>query len=140
MYLTGFAHLSLSFDGWSSKGHDEIYTVHITTPLRRSFLIEGLILNGLSATSETLFGLLSTVSHLLVSSKPILNPKKIILHFAPTLFSIIISDTTANVKKCRRLICECEKWPWILNCPDPCHGLQLMMKDVVLGSKTHPKI
>ena len=65
MYLTGFVHLSLSFDGWSSKGHDKIYTVHITTPLRRSFLVEGLILNGLSATGETLFGLLSTVSHLL---------------------------------------------------------------------------
>lgn len=64
-YLTGFAHLSLSFDGWSSKGHDEIYTVHITTPLRRSFLVEGLLLNGLSATGETLFGLLSAVSHLL---------------------------------------------------------------------------
>lgn len=33
VYLAGFVHLTLSFDGWSSKGNDEIYTVHITTPL-----------------------------------------------------------------------------------------------------------
>ncbi|KAJ3898518.1 hypothetical protein F5879DRAFT_812491, partial [Lentinula edodes] len=44
-------------------------------------------------------------------------------------FSMIVSDTTGNVKKCRRLICT--KWPWILNCPDPCHQLNLMMKDVM---------
>ena len=31
-FLAGFIHLTLSFDGWLSKGHDEIYTVHITTP------------------------------------------------------------------------------------------------------------
>jgi hypothetical protein len=34
----------------------------ITTPLRHLFLVEGLILNGLSATGEILFELLSTVS------------------------------------------------------------------------------
>lgn len=51
---------------------------------------------------------------------------------------MIVSDTTGNVKKCRRLICT--KWPWILNCPDPCHQLNLMMKDVMVGSKKYPKI
>lgn len=53
-------------------------------------------------------------------------------------FSLVVSDTTKNVKKCRRLICE--KFPWILNCPDPCHQLNLLAKDLVLGSKTYPKI
>ena len=57
-YLLGFVHLTLSFDGWSSKGHDEIYTVHITTPLRRSFLIDGL---SLSTAGEVLFDFLSRV-------------------------------------------------------------------------------
>ena len=33
-YLNQFTHNTLSFDGWSSKGHDEIYTVHITNFLR----------------------------------------------------------------------------------------------------------
>ncbi|KAJ7654922.1 hypothetical protein B0H17DRAFT_956624, partial [Mycena rosella] len=50
----------------------------------------------------------------------------------------IVSDTTKNVKKCRALICA--KFPWILNCPDPCHQLNLLAKDLVLGSKTFPKI
>jgi len=31
-FLAGFIHLTLSFDGWWGKGHDEIYTVYITTP------------------------------------------------------------------------------------------------------------
>ncbi len=48
------SHLTLSFDGWSSQKHDEIYTVHVTTPLRRSFLIDGLVLTGLSVTGELL--------------------------------------------------------------------------------------
>ncbi|KAJ7681386.1 hypothetical protein B0H17DRAFT_837375, partial [Mycena rosella] len=53
-------------------------------------------------------------------------------------FSLVVSDTTKNVKKCRALICA--RFPWILNCPDPCHQLNLLAKDLVLGSKTFPKI
>ncbi|KAF8221867.1 hypothetical protein L208DRAFT_1325682 [Tricholoma matsutake] len=63
---------------------------------------------------------------------------QVISRFAAYHFSIIVSDTTGNVKKCQCLICE--KWPWILNCPDPCHQLNLMMKDIILGSKKFPKI
>jgi hypothetical protein len=61
LYLTGMVHLSLSFDGWSSKGHDEIYTVHVTTPLRRSFLFDALVLTGFSTSGESLFNFLSEV-------------------------------------------------------------------------------
>ncbi|KAJ6621956.1 hypothetical protein B0H10DRAFT_1788897, partial [Mycena sp. CBHHK59/15] len=53
-------------------------------------------------------------------------------------FSLVVSDTTKNVKKCRALICV--KFPWILNCPDPCHQLNLLAKDLVLGSQTWLKI
>ena len=52
--------------------------------------------------------------------------------------SIVVFDTTGNVKKCRSMLCE--KWPWIFNCLDPCHQLNLMMKDIILGSKKFPKI
>ncbi|KAJ7212726.1 hypothetical protein GGX14DRAFT_361589, partial [Mycena pura] len=45
-------------------------------------------------------------------------------------FSLVVSDTTNNVKKCRKLICE--MFPWILNCPDPCHQLNLLAKDLVM--------
>ncbi|KAJ7330863.1 hypothetical protein DFH08DRAFT_639083, partial [Mycena albidolilacea] len=44
-------------------------------------------------------------------------------------FSMIVSDTTGNVKKCRELICKA--FPWILNCPDPCHQLNLLAKDIM---------
>src|SRR5260221_9566870 len=56
-------HLTLSFDGWSSQKHNEIYTVHVTTPLRRSFLIDGLVLTGLSVTGELLGERLGEVCH-----------------------------------------------------------------------------
>ncbi|KAJ7673786.1 hypothetical protein DFH06DRAFT_978687, partial [Mycena polygramma] len=45
-------------------------------------------------------------------------------------FSLVVSDTTGNVKKCRALICQ--KFPWILNCPDPCHQLNLLAKDLAM--------
>ena len=55
-FLMTFIHLTLSFDGWSSKGRDEIYTVHITTPFPwKSYLIEGIILTGSSTDAETIF-------------------------------------------------------------------------------------
>lgn len=61
-FLAGFIHLTLSFDGWSSKGRDEIYTVHVTTPWpRKSYLVDGLKLTGLSTDAETLFGKLKEV-------------------------------------------------------------------------------
>ena len=55
-FLVTYIHLTLSFDGWSSKGRDEIYTVHITTPFpRKSYLIEGLMLTGSSTDAEAIF-------------------------------------------------------------------------------------
>jgi hypothetical protein len=60
------------------------------------------------------------------------------LELCAEAFSMIVSDTTGNVKKCRRLICE--RWGWILNCPDPAHQLNLMMKDLIVGSKKFPAI
>ena len=51
---------------------------------------------------------------------------------------MVVSDTAANVKSCRATICAF--WPWILNCPDPCHQLNLMIKDIMVWSKKFPKI
>jgi hypothetical protein len=61
VYLVGMAHLTLSFDGWSSKGHNEIYILSITTPAQWSFLANGLVLTGTSCSGETLFSHLSAV-------------------------------------------------------------------------------
>lgn len=60
-FLATLYHLTISFDGWTSKGGDEIYTINITTPARGSYLVDGLILTGLSTDGDTLFALISEV-------------------------------------------------------------------------------
>ncbi|KAF7327065.1 hypothetical protein MKEN_00281800 [Mycena kentingensis (nom. inval.)] len=122
VHLTTLWHLTLSFDGWSSRLHDEIYTVHITTALRSSFLVDGLVLTGQSVTAELLCSKLGEV----------------ILRYSAQRFSLIVSDTTGNVKKTRVLVCK--EYPWIFNCGDPCHQLNLLAKDLIQGSKRRAKI
>jgi hypothetical protein len=62
-HLSKFEHHTVSYDGWSSKGRDEIYTVHITTASpRQSYLVEGLQLTGKSTNAETLFAGIEAVS------------------------------------------------------------------------------
>ena len=43
--------------------------------------------------------------------------------------SAVTSDSASNVKACRAQLTE--KYPWILNCSDPLHQLNLFMKDVM---------
>lgn len=62
-HLAQFEHNTISYDGWSSKKRDEVYTVHITTPWpRQSYLVEGLQLTGKSTDAETLFEGIAEVS------------------------------------------------------------------------------
>ncbi|KAK6981691.1 hypothetical protein R3P38DRAFT_3459720 [Favolaschia claudopus] len=116
--VQSFIHLTLSFDGWSSRRKDEIYTTHVTTSACLSYLVAGIILTGISATGDKICEELTK--------------------YTAVRFSMVVSDTTGNVKKCRALICT--KWPWILNCPDPCHQLNLLAKEIMVGSKEFPKI
>ncbi|KAJ6541517.1 hypothetical protein B0H19DRAFT_958384 [Mycena capillaripes] len=60
---------------------------------------------------------------------------QVLLLYTAVRFSMIVSDTTGNVKKCRALICTA--FPWILNCPDPCHQLNLLAKDIMLTVSQH---
>ncbi|KAJ7882241.1 hypothetical protein B0H14DRAFT_2565481 [Mycena olivaceomarginata] len=62
--LESFIHLTMSFDGWSSRRNDEIYTVHVSTPTRMSYLVAGIILTGISTAGEIIFGHLKDVSFL----------------------------------------------------------------------------
>ena len=72
-FLITQTHLTLSFNGWSSKGHDELYTASVTTPARRSFLFDCLVLTGLPTTGDALFGHLSMVHRLFYNAYPITN-------------------------------------------------------------------
>jgi hypothetical protein len=70
-HLAKFDHNTLSYDGWSSKGRDEVYTVHITTPWpRQSYLVEGLQLTGKSTDADTLFDGIIRVSFTTYWSQP----------------------------------------------------------------------
>ncbi|KIM90088.1 hypothetical protein PILCRDRAFT_84255 [Piloderma croceum F 1598] len=90
-HLAKFDHNTLSYNGWSSKGCDEVYTVHITTPWpRQSYLVEGLQLTGKSTDADTLFGGIIQV----------------MVQFVAKRISIVVSDTTGNVKKCHAMICK----------------------------------
>jgi hypothetical protein len=53
-FLEGRSHLTMSLDGWSTKAKDEIYTVHTTTPKRRSFFTDGHVFKGISVTGDAL--------------------------------------------------------------------------------------
>lgn len=53
-FLDGKIHLTLSFDGWSTRARDELYTFHTTTPKRRSFFTEGHVFKGQSVTGDNL--------------------------------------------------------------------------------------
>ncbi|KAJ7718411.1 hypothetical protein DFH07DRAFT_784945 [Mycena maculata] len=53
--LAVFIHLTLSIDGWSSCRNDKIYTVHVMTPTRMSYMVSGIILTGISTASKTIF-------------------------------------------------------------------------------------
>ena len=39
-FISSYSHLTLSFDGWSTRKKDEIYTFHTTTPKRRLFFMD----------------------------------------------------------------------------------------------------
>ena len=80
-------------------------TQSITTPF--TFMaLNGLILTGLSTTTEVLFDFLSHVCSF----------------FFPFAWLV------------------CEKGPWILNCPNPCHQLNLMIKGIMVRLKKYLKI
>ncbi|KAG2121469.1 hypothetical protein DEU56DRAFT_711603, partial [Suillus clintonianus] len=53
---------------------------------------------------------------------------QVIIQIGPKLFSGICSDDTGNTRVARKKIQK--KYPWILNTPDPCHRMNLLVKDI----------
>ncbi|KAG6889030.1 hypothetical protein C0992_006653 [Termitomyces sp. T32_za158] len=111
-YLSNQIHLTLSFDGWSTRAKDEIYTFHATTQTRRSFFVEGHVFKGVSVTGRALQDV----------------GNSILMAFDPKKFSAVAGDGGANVRVGKREINEL--YPWILTIYDPCHNLNLFLKDV----------
>jgi hypothetical protein len=65
-FLEGTSHNTMSLDGWSTRKKDEIYTVHTTTPNRRSFFTDGHVFKGVSVTGDALKDVLIRVSSYLI--------------------------------------------------------------------------
>lgn len=123
--------LSITFDGNSTKLPQSVYTIHIITPARRVCLFEGNEASGVSHTGEHLFNILSQVSNLCFRLRKVLTcdySLQIIEQVGPKRFTGICSDDTGNTRVAREKVQE--KYPWILNMPDPCHRMNLLVKDI----------
>jgi hypothetical protein len=75
-FLAPRFHLTLSFDGWSSREHDEIYTFHTTLPSRRSFLTAGHVFKGVSVTAAALFDVIEKRIFASFKAKSYSGPKR----------------------------------------------------------------
>ncbi|KAL5536596.1 hypothetical protein ACEPAF_419 [Sanghuangporus sanghuang] len=104
--------LTISFDGGTTAALQSVYTVHVTTPDRRSYLVEGNEASAQSHTGEHLFRVLD----------------QILTTIGPTRFKGITSDNTGNTSLARVKVRDA--YPWILILPDPCHRLSLLCKDI----------
>jgi hypothetical protein len=71
-FLGTKTHLTISFDGWSTRARDEIYTFHTTTPERRSFFTDGHIFKGESVTGDALQLVILRVRFILSSEQTFL--------------------------------------------------------------------
>ncbi|KAG8724332.1 hypothetical protein FRC09_020065 [Ceratobasidium sp. 395] len=111
-YLKTQTNLSLSFDGLNA-GHQPVYTVHVCTPDRRTFLYYADIFYG-SHNSDYIEDVLLRVIDDLGAHR----------------ISSIVSDDTSVTKKARRLATA--RYPSILNLADPVHKLNLCIQDICL--------
>ncbi|KAL5476496.1 hypothetical protein ACEPAI_3353 [Sanghuangporus weigelae] len=111
-HLQGCTNLTISFDGGTTASLQSIYTVHVTTPARRTFLLDGNEASDWSHTGEHIFNVLDSVMNLI----------------GPSQFRGITSDNTGNTLVARLKVRE--KYPWVIILPDPCHRLNLLCKDI----------
>ncbi|KAG9100718.1 hypothetical protein FS749_013407 [Ceratobasidium sp. UAMH 11750] len=111
-FLRTQTNISLSFDGLSAGDHP-VYTVHICTADRRTFLYYADVFYG-SHNSDYIEDLLL----------------KVVTELGAHRISSIVSDDTNVTKKARRLAVA--RHPSILNLADPVHKLNLCVQDICL--------
>ncbi|EIW74896.1 hypothetical protein CONPUDRAFT_159670 [Coniophora puteana RWD-64-598 SS2] len=106
------SNLCITFDGQTIRRPQSVYTVHIITPARAVYFFKGHEASDESHTAMHLFQMLD----------------EIITHVGPSRFAGICSDNTGNTRVARRKIQE--KFPWIINIPDSCHHINLLIQDI----------
>ncbi|KAJ7756553.1 ribonuclease H-like domain-containing protein, partial [Mycena metata] len=109
--------LTISYDGGTTKGHQSIYTVHVTTPAGESAEREAYLITGDEAS-----GFSHTGQHI----KKVL--MQVIKQIGPERFAAIGSDSTGNTKWARESVVD--EIPTFLIVPDPCHHLSNGVKEI----------
>jgi len=128
-FLANKTHLTLSLDGWSTRANDEIYTFHTTTPKRRSFFTDGEVFKGISITGDALKAVaIKVIIILQLYRLSLINRSKLLTSYGAKKYSAIVGDGGANVRSAKVKICK--EYPWIINIYDPCHNLNLFLKDL----------
>jgi hypothetical protein len=115
-HLRDQRNLTLTFDGQTTRLPQTIYTVHVTTSDRRTFLIKGDISDE-SHNAEYICGVLTDVAKTI----------------GPWCIAAVCSDNTGNTRKGRQLFCS--KFPQVINMADCCHKLNLLVQDIALLSE-----
>lgn len=111
-YLATEYHLTISYDGMTTRKPQSAYTIHFTTPDGRSFLIDGQEASDESHTGEHI-------------AKQLLRTMDLI---GREHFSGITGDSTGNTKLARQIVCDEVKT--LINMPDVCHHTSLACKDI----------
>lgn len=111
-YLQTQLNMTVSFDGGSTRKRQGFYSIHALTSDDRAFLQD--VADGCGA---------SHTAHW-IHTKVLEQMTAIGLH----RFAAVTSDSTGNTKLARRLLCI--SVPTLLDCPDPIHHTNLMIKDI----------
>ncbi|QRV92908.1 hypothetical protein RhiJN_20926 [Ceratobasidium sp. AG-Ba] len=111
--LSQHDHLTLSYDGGTTRKHESVYTVHITNPAtREAHIMEGNEASGVSHTAEHICSVID----------------KALKEVGPGHFAAIVSDNAGNTRAARSLMQQ--EYPWIITLQDACHQLNNAAKDV----------
>ncbi|KAF8892056.1 ribonuclease H-like domain-containing protein [Infundibulicybe gibba] len=120
MYLKTRDNLTISYDGGTSRGKEAYWTLHISTPEREVYLVEGR-----EATSD---------SHTGVWIKNF--AMQTINEIGPSRFCAVVCDSTGNTRLSRNLIVR--EVPTMFELADICHHISCVIKDIV--KLTHFKL
>ncbi|CAE6507832.1 unnamed protein product, partial [Rhizoctonia solani] len=113
-YVKDKTNISLSFDGLTA-GIQPVYTIHVCTPDRHTFLYRADIFYG-SHNANYILDFLEAV----------------IKEIGPHRIASVVSDDTATTKKSRREASK--KYSWIINLADPIHKFNLCIQDICRDS------
>ncbi|KAJ6512898.1 ribonuclease H-like domain-containing protein [Mycena sanguinolenta] len=110
--LKTYHNLTISYDGGTTKGHQSIYTVHVTTPDRVAHLIKGDEASGFSHTGEHIKKVVMDVIRMIGRER----------------FSAFGSDSTGNTTWTRDSTAD--EIPTLFIVPDPCHHLSSTVGEI----------